>query len=365
MPHPTRKPRKPYPDFPLFPHASGRWCKKVRGRFCYFGKVADDPDGKSALDLWLQQRDYLLAGRTPPVTAEGLSVRDLVNRFLTRRKHKMDRGEIKPRTFRDLHATAARLVNTFGRERLVVDLTAADFEHLANVMAETLGLLSRKTEIQKTRSVFKWAYDEGLIDRPIRYGQAFRPPSKKEIRRAKGGNGGRMFETREIRAMLDAATPQFKAMILLGGNCGYGNTDVATLPLAALDLDGGWVDHARPKTGAPRRCPLWPETVQALRKAIAKRPKPKDPADDRLVFLTQQGNPWVRLQGNGWNDAVRIVCRELLAKLGLKRPGRNFYALRHSFATVAGDRCRTVIGAEELAYVVGVEVVDSVAHGGG
>jgi len=53
--------KKPRPDFPLFPHATGRWAKKVRGKLRYFGKVADDPDGQAALAKWLNERDDLLA----------------------------------------------------------------------------------------------------------------------------------------------------------------------------------------------------------------------------------------------------------------------------------------------------------------
>jgi hypothetical protein len=40
------QPKKPRPDFPLSIHkGTGCWCKKVKGRVHYFGKVSDDPKG--------------------------------------------------------------------------------------------------------------------------------------------------------------------------------------------------------------------------------------------------------------------------------------------------------------------------------
>ena len=75
VPNSTRpdRPAKPRPDFPLFPHRNGRWAKKVRGKFCYFGKWADDPKGEAAEVLWKAQKDDLLAGRMPRTSTDGLA----------------------------------------------------------------------------------------------------------------------------------------------------------------------------------------------------------------------------------------------------------------------------------------------------
>jgi integrase len=336
------KPTKPYPDFPLFPHATRRWAKKIRGKLHYFG-TWDDPDG--ALKKYLDQRDDLHAGRTPRVQADGLAVRDLANHFLTSKRHLLDTREITLRTFQDYYATCARLVEAFGKTRLVSDLAAGDFERLRAALAAKWGPVALGNEIQRVRVVFKFGYEAGLIDRPVRYGPGFKRPGKKVLRLARAAKGKRLFTAEQVRALLDAAGLQLRVMLLLGVNCGLGNTDCAGLSLRHLDLDGGWLNYPRPKTGIERRCPLWPETVEALRAVLAQRPVPKDSAHAETVFLTRCRVPWLKAAEKQledgtvkvvFDDAISKETAKLLGSLGLRRPGLNFYSCRHTFETVGG-----------------------------
>jgi len=78
---------KPHPDFPLFRHQNGQWCKKIRGKLHYFGTDAD-----AALAKWLDEKDDLLAGRKPKSNRVGLTVRELCNRFLSAKKLRLESG---------------------------------------------------------------------------------------------------------------------------------------------------------------------------------------------------------------------------------------------------------------------------------
>jgi integrase len=329
---PIDKPRKPRQDFPLFPHASGRWAKKIRGKFSYFGKVADDPKGQAALQFWLDRRDDLLAGRTPH-TGDGLTIRELCNRYLSVKESQVNNREITRRHFENLYAACELVVVQFGKTRLVDDLVSEDFEAFRMSLAKTRGAWALGSVIQKIRSLFKYGYDAGLIDKPMRYGPAFKRPGMAAIRRERMEKGPRTFTAAEIGSLLEIASVQIKAMILLAINCGLGNSDCGQLRHSNIDLARGWLTYPRPKTGIDRRCPLWKETITALRAAIDKRPAPSDTADEELVFLTKYGRPW---EIDRMCNPISHEFRKLLNKLDLHRPGLSFYALRHTFATEAG-----------------------------
>src|SRR5262245_23364794 len=101
MPKLTRKPKpkkpaKPHPDFQLFPHATGRWAKKVRGKLIYFGPWADPT---AAEKKWSEQKEDLLAGRKPRPGRDGVTVAELANRFLTSKLHRVESGEMGQRSW--------------------------------------------------------------------------------------------------------------------------------------------------------------------------------------------------------------------------------------------------------------------------
>lgn len=324
----TPKPAKPHPDFPLYAHASKRWAKKVRGNTRFFGPW-DDP--QAALDLWLEQKDDLLAGREPR-RKDGLTVWVLVNSFLEHKEAKVKSGELKPRTWEDYKVIGSKIIEVFGRGRCVLDLHPSDFEKLRKEFAKTHGAVTLADDITRSKVIFNFAYKQRLIDKPVFYGEGFKKPSAATIRRERHKKC-RLFKSKEIRGLLKIASPEMKAMILLGINAGCGNNDCATLPLTAIQ--GKWLVFPRPKTGVERKCPLWPETVDALREVLKQRPQPKD-ASCKNVFLTRCREPWTAKGKNGDSPITKEMVK-LLKELGLHGDGLGFYGLRHTFETIGGE----------------------------
>ena len=337
------KPKKPHPDFPLFPHATNRWAKKVKGKLYYFGKVSTDPKGEAAIKDWLARKDAILAGcdnKTPARHPDDpVAIKDVCNAFYGHKKALREAGELTERSLLEYYATCKRLVKAFGRLRPVSSLVADDFRRLRAQIAKHWGPIRLANEIQRVRSVFKYGFESGLLRDPVRIGVDFKKPSAKVLRQNRAQGGVRMFEADELRLLVEKAGPNMKAMILLAANAGLGNADVAGLSLSHANLKTAWLTYPRPKTGIERRIPLWPETIEAIKVAIKQRAKPKDKTCQHLAFIGPRGESY--LADNGYRVAQEFNRVLTAAKV---KPRRGFYGIRHGFQTVAE-------GARDLSAV--------------
>lgn len=333
----------PYDDFPLsFHRPSGRLYKKILGVRRYFGYARD---WRAAVDKYDRERDDWYAGRVPRDRSAGITVADLCNRFLTAKTELVQSGELTVRSFRDYKQSTDRIVRVFGKSRRVDDLNGEDFALLRADIAKKRGPNSVKNEITRCKVVFNFAFRDGLIEKPVNFGAGFDPPKAKNIRKALAKNGPRMFEAAELRKIIAACpTPTLKAMVLLAANSGMGNHDAGLLPLSAVNLETGWVDFPREKTGTPRRFRLWPETLTAIKESLATRPEPA-PGHEQYVFLTRKRHGWSK---EGSAAPLAREFKKVLEAAGITRPGAGFYDLRRTFQTVGEEA-----GETATRYIMG------------
>jgi integrase len=339
------KPKKPWDSFPLFAHASGTWAKKIDGKHKHFGPWSKPRDALKAYNIYMG--DARLDVRPVKPKLGGGTIEDVADAYLTGQHDKARAGKMRLRSYRDCDSAVMAFVDTVGANRPAETIRPDDFAAHARVLSR-LGSYAYNRNVAIVRGMFKWAYGSELIEHPARYGESFsirEESAKRRERRASDlEHGKRLFTADEAAKLIETSVPPLRAMILLGINCGFGNTDVALLAWSDLDLRSGWYEAPRQKTMIDRRAPLWPETVEALKAMRNHRPKAKDPADERLVFLTHFGVPFVRerstekddvIQHVSVVDSVALLFGRLLESLKMKQRGRSFYALRATFRTWA------------------------------
>jgi integrase len=356
------KPAKPSADFPLFPHASGSWCKKIHGKLYSFGGWRDP---QAALAKYEAQKDDLHAGRVPrsvadEVAPQAATVKDVANAWLNAKKNAQEAGELSPLSFTFYQEVATVLVEQLGKHTPVAALKPADFSTLRRRMSASWGPVRLANAVTFIRGMFRYAVACGLIEKLPLFGPEFVRPSHKTLRVHRAAQGVNLFTPAEVRQLLAAAEPTLRALILIGINTGIGASDLGRMPATALDLEAGWLNFARFKTGIARRCPLWPETVAAIREALAVRSEPRHPVWAGLVirpepmhhdwaglaFLTPSGHPWS--DASVANTKLGEAVRRLLRRLGINgRKRLGFYTLRHCFAT-AGDAARDPVALSAL-----------------
>jgi integrase len=345
----TKAPPKPRRDFPLFAHRGGSWTAKIDGKQQAFGGWIGDPAGEKALAKYNRHMQLRGGSARVPTAADGnMTVRELVNRFLTRQLQRLQAGEIRSTSFRDFQSGLSRFTEIVGGNAAVADLTPATFAHVRLKLGERMKSHAMNRHLSVISQLFRWGSGQELIVAPPKYGES--------LKKARHGRTAKPkhFTRAEVWLILQSARQPFRAMTLLGLNCGLGNTDIGQLRRSELDLDAGFLVNHRHKTEVPRRCPLWPETIAAIVDAMGDR---KVKGADH-VFLTSFGNPWVQepmatvgdkgVEAKARIDSVRMEFTKVLTRAGIfipkakrakgeKPDGRNFYTLRRTFRTLADN----------------------------
>jgi integrase len=346
------KPDKPYPEFPLYAHNTKRWAKKVKGRTVFFGPW---DNWQAAFEHYEYAMPYLKQGKTPPPRDEqALSVGDMVNLMLEQRELKLDSGALSKRTWDDYKRTGEFLVKHLGRHTSVESLRSSDFVALRKKLSH-LGLVSIGNEITRAKAFFLYAKRNGLVEKEIVFGDSFEKPSKVDLKRERQAKPARLFTVAELQVLYNAADKNLKAFILLGLNGGLGNNDIGLLE--PKHIQDGWIVFPRPKTLVDRKFPLWKETAKAIE--LAKQTKhPELPH----VFVTKHGQCWSK---DTADSPISKEFRKLVDRCNLHKQGRGFYALRHTFRTLA-DGCRDRVAIDHVmghsddsmgaGYTHGIEV---------
>lgn len=324
------KPSKPRKDFPLFAHASGQWAKKVNGKLFYFG-VWSDP--VAAESKWERDKQALIEGRNPDESRHGDSVGWLLNSLLDEKAAARDRGELTAVTFNDYHRIAKHVAAFFGKARRLSTLEPGDFARYRQSLPATWAPTTINNQLRYVRAIFNYANAIDATPRPINFSRGLAAVSKSNVRKHEATRPRKEFTAAEIWSLHDAANETMRAFILLGLNAAYGTADIGRLQRSDIDLEGQWIGVPRGKTGVDRGCWLWPETVTALRAAIASRPSSTNERLDGFAFLTRDRQPWF-VDGSKSNP-LTMAFTKLKKQVGIVRAGVGHYALRHVFRTIA------------------------------
>lgn len=323
---------------PLRLHSTGQWCKDIRGKRHYFGT-----DKAAALERYYALATELHGGTPSPGGASSLTVRDLCNLYLHHQKAQETSGSLTHKQFYLASIYLGWWAKYAGPDRPASEIKAIDLQlyrtHLinANKAPNTVN-----NYLARVKAMFNWALNNEVLTVI---------PNLHAVKRVHRTMVDRqVFNLDELKALLGHAEGDMRAMILLGINCGFGETDCAFLRWENLDLSTGRADYPRIKTGVPRRPKLWDETIAELR-AVQARRRRTAPACGDLVFYTKYGHPWIRAcdgDKRAHDNALTKEFSKLMKRAGVPKrvKGTGFYSLRRTGATMLAKKTGDVFAVQ-------------------
>jgi len=248
-----------------------------------------------------------------------VTVGEMAERYLTHCDAQIAVGELKPDSKRHQERACETIVGCFGRDKKIDTLNVSDFDSLSKCLGPELAPSTRAFYVGKLRRVFSWAMErDDLTTRNFRFGTLLKAPPKKVLSihyvEQKKKAKGKHFTPEELGLIVDNATPDLRARVLLALNAAYIQIDLERVEWGT-HINDRWAELPRLKNGMERRCYLWQETIDALN------------------ALPKLGSGQIFKPINRFSHKFR----KYQIKLGVYARGRGFRCLRTTFRTVAGD----------------------------
>lgn len=329
----VKKPTWPYSrrGVVLTANGNGQWSKKYRGKVYFFGPWSEP---EAAFEAWQRDWPAVTAGRPREPAAEPgwATVETVTDAFLAEMSAAVGRGERSHRTHRTYREVIGLVLGNLGAQTPVSSLSPADFSRLRTNAANVWGYHRLNNLVNYTRFVFTWAQKNRMLAAVPDFGLGFETVPVAVIRRHRQASGDKSISPAAFAKLLKHSDDVMQAAILLAANGGMGPTDLSTLDMKDCNLRASLIDYVRQKTGAQRIVPLWPETVQAI-----KRLNPTG----RVIPLRDE---FIDKRFAMIRDAAGLTC--------------HLYDLRRTFATLAAEALDT-----DAARVIMGQVLTSVFHG--
>lgn len=354
MPTPANTPSS-HPDLPPTPDPYGpglirltahrgtqKWVKKHAGKRHYFAPL-NQPG--LAITEYIRRWPAIINPAQP--TAEQLTLAASLVAFLDDRARRLAAGELSRSRFDHYCHTLKAITAHLPGGRTIAQVSPPEW---AGAIAAAFGHytpVTRNIAIQEIRTALRWA--DRNLGATINTGDALRPVPARIRRKHTRLKGPQLVSAGQIRKLMKtidamesdgrADSDLTRAAILLAINAGMRQSDIAQLTPAAYrraesTKDGvrGWLIEPRPKTEAPRRCPLWPETADAIDAVLERRRE--QASHPELLFCSPTGSPLI--VGRSDLLAKRLaVLRRRAWKDGSRWRACNFDRFRKTFITVA------------------------------
>jgi integrase len=228
-----------------------------------------------------------------------LSLRVFAQSWLATKK-----PEVSKTTISFYTGSVEKFLNFMGRRvDLPVDqITKADLVDYRNALAQNLSARSTNHDLTTVKMLFLAARRDGVItENPAEFVEAIRSRNSVTSRRA--------FSLPELRAILDAADPEWRSMILFGLYTGQRLSDVASLTWANIDLRKAEIRLVTRKTAKRLILPLAGPLLRHL-EALESADRSEAPLHPRAFRV---------LKEQGRSGALSNQFGDLLADAGLRQ----------------------------------------------